>query len=275
MVANFEKARVRLRTWIDAFWGYDVFIAHRRSDAAEYARRLAEALQAEPKRIASFLDRKVYRPGDSLTVETKRNAAKSDLLVLVGSPELTNLRTPDDWVEQEVNAYLESHVSDRKVIPIDFGGTIANAPSSTGNRILLQVKNFVRSEQPLSALVEPPSEAVLGAIRAKLDGRRRDRRRVHFFAMAASVLAVLLVLAAVLAYVAWTQQKASLANETRALAALSDTAAKQGKPVDAVELALVAWPREGDDWRPQTKSDITALNVALSEERERIRFRKT
>jgi WD40 repeat protein len=272
MVANFKKARVRVRTWIDAFWGYDVFIAHRRSDAAEYARRLDEALQAEPKRIASFVDRKVYGPGDSLTVETKRNAAKSDLLVLVGSPELTNLRTPDDWVEQEVKAYLESHVSDRKVIPIDFGGTIANGPSSTGNRILLQVKNFLRVAEPLSALVEPPSEAVLGAIRAKLDGRRRDRRRVHFFAVTASVLAVLLVLAVVLGYIAWTQQKASLANETRALAALSDTAAKQGKPVDAVELALAAWPRKGDDRRPQTKSDITALNVALSEDHERIRF---
>ena len=272
MVANFKKARVRLRSWIDAFWGYDVFIAHRRSDAAEYARRLDEALQAEPKRIACFVDRKVYGPGDSLSVETKRNVAKSDLLVLVGSPELTNLRRPDDWVEEEVNAYLESHVSDPKVIPIDFGGTIANAPSSTGNSILLQVKNFLRVAEPLPALVQPPSEAVLGAIRAKLDGRRRDRKRVLFFEMTASVLALLLVLAVVLGYVAKLQHEASLANETRALAALSDTAVKQGKPVDAVELALAAWPRKGDDARPEMKRVITALNYALSEDHERIRF---
>jgi WD40 repeat protein len=269
MVANFKKAGVRLLSWIDAFWGYDVFIAHRRSDAAEYARRLYEALQAE---LACFVDRKVYGPGDSLSVGTKRHAAKSTLLVLIGSPELINLRTPDDWVEQEVNAYLESHVSDPKVIPIDFGGTIANAPSSTANRILFRIKDFLPVAEPLPALVEPPSEAVLDAIRTKLAGQRQDRKRVRFFQMAAGVFFGLFVLAGLLAYVAEWQHKASLANETRALAALSDTAAKQGKPVDAVELALAAWPRKGDDGRPQTKSDTTALNVALSEEHERIRL---
>ena len=124
MVANFTASGARLRTWIDRFWGYDVFIAHRRSDGAEYAYRLCEALQAEG--IKSFIDREVYGPGNSLIVATKRYAAKSTLLVLIGSPQLTNLRTPVDWVEEEVITYLAFHKSDPKVIPIDFGGTIGN-----------------------------------------------------------------------------------------------------------------------------------------------------
>src|SRR6516164_753200 len=226
MVAYFKETRVRLGAWIDAFWGFDAFIAHRRSDGAEYAHRLYEVLWAEPKPIGCFIDREVYGPGDSLTVATKRNAAKSTLLVLIGSPELTNLRTPVDWVEEEVKTYLASHKSDAKVIPIDFGGTIENALSSTGNRFLLRIQPFLRQSEPLSALNEPPSEAVLGAIRAKLDGRRRDHYRVRVFEAAACVLFALFLLAAFLAWVAKGQHEASLANDTRALAALSDTATK-------------------------------------------------
>jgi hypothetical protein len=72
--------------------------------------------------------------------------------------------------------------------------------------------------------------------------------------------------------IAKQQSEASITNETRAYAALSDTALKQGKPVDAVQLALVAWPRKGDENRPQMKRVIAALNSALSEEHERVRF---
>jgi hypothetical protein len=39
--------RLRILNWIDAFWGYDVFIAHRRADAAAYARSLYDLLQRE------------------------------------------------------------------------------------------------------------------------------------------------------------------------------------------------------------------------------------
>ena len=113
--------------WIDAFWGYDVFIAHRRVDAADYARKLYEALTAQ--RISCFIDRAVYGPGDSLAVATQRHVRKSTLFVLLGSPEILSSRVPVDWVEEEVNQYLASHESDPKIIPIDFGETIANATS--------------------------------------------------------------------------------------------------------------------------------------------------
>ena len=59
-----RKQRKRFFNWIDAFWGYDVFIAHRRADAADYARKLYEALKTD--RISCFIDRAVYGPGDFL-----------------------------------------------------------------------------------------------------------------------------------------------------------------------------------------------------------------
>jgi hypothetical protein len=124
-----RNQRRRFLDWVDAFWGYDVFIAHRRADAAEYARKLFELLQAE--RISCFIDRAVYGPGDSLTVATRRHAAKSTVLVLLGSPEILASRKPKDWVDEEINEYLGSHESDPKVMPIDFGETIADALPST------------------------------------------------------------------------------------------------------------------------------------------------
>jgi hypothetical protein len=39
--------------------------------------------------------------GDSLNVATKRHVAKATLLVLIGSPQLTSLHTPVDWVEED------------------------------------------------------------------------------------------------------------------------------------------------------------------------------
>jgi hypothetical protein len=70
--------------------------------------------------------------------------------------------------------YLASHGSDPKIIPIDFGETIAMA-APTENSIPQRVRNFVRIPEALPPLAESPSQAVLDAIRGKLDGRRRDR----------------------------------------------------------------------------------------------------
>ena len=47
---------------------------------------------------------------------------------------------------------------------------------------------------------------------------------------------------------------------------------KEGHPVDAVQLALAAWPRKGDEKRPQMRRVITALVFALSEHHEHVRL---
>ena len=64
----------------------------------------------------------------------------------------------------------------------------------------------------------------------------------------------------------------AVANEGIVLAALSDAALKEGHPLDAVRLALAAWPRKGDEERPQMRRVITALIFAMSEYHERARL---
>jgi hypothetical protein len=90
------RAKLAFARWVDAFWGYDVFIAHRRADAAEYAQALYDVLRRA--NISCFIDRIVYEPGNSLLVATRRHVAKSTLFLVVGSPELTKPRKPIDWV---------------------------------------------------------------------------------------------------------------------------------------------------------------------------------
>ena len=56
----------------------------------------------------------------------------------------------------------------------------------------------------------------------------------------------------------------AIANESRALAALSQAASYQGHYTDAVKLALAAWPRSATDERPMLSRTIDALGQALS-----------
>lgn len=191
------KIRFIFARWVDSFWGYDVFIAHRRADAAEYAQRIYEKLTQE--KISCFIDKVVYGAGDSLLVATRRHVTKSTLFFLVGSPALLTPRQPD-WVEQEIQTYLTSHETDPKLILVDFGMTVANAlaapavPGTSAHPILRYVEPFLRIPEDLPDLAQPPSEAVLDAVRRNLSGRRRDRTRLRFFEGAAAVLAALLVM---------------------------------------------------------------------------------
>ena len=207
----------------------------------------------------------MYGPGDSLAVATLRHVRKSTVFVLLGSPEILSPRKPKDWVQEEIDQYLASHESDPKIIPVDFGETIANS-SPVANSILGRIENFVRIPEALLALVEPPSQGVLEAISGKLDGRRRDRTRVRFFQIAAGVLAILLMVAIAGAVLAWFQQQKAVANETHAIAALSRAAAREGRALDGVELALAAWPRtSGVLQRPMLGDAIRYLSLSFEE----------
>jgi hypothetical protein len=62
------------------------------------------------------------------------------------------------------------------------------------------------------------------------------------------------------------QTAAALNNETHALAALSGIAAREGRPLDGVELALAAWPRDvGVLKRPMLGDAVRYLSLAFSE----------
>jgi hypothetical protein len=106
MLRALRLGQANLVQWIDAPWGYDVFIAHRRADGADYAQALHARLTDE--RISCCIDRVVYLPGNSLLIATGRHIAKSTLLLL-GSPQLLVQRRPTDWVEREIDTFLKTH----------------------------------------------------------------------------------------------------------------------------------------------------------------------
>ena len=108
---------------------------------------------------------------------------------------------------------------------------------------------------------------------------KRARQRL-WFALAASVLLLFVAGYAVLTQapaiaeqkaneqkaLAEKQKAAALNNETHALAALSRAAAREGRPLDGVELALAAWPRGvGVIERPMLGDAVRYLSLSFSE----------
>src|SRR4029077_4265503 len=180
-----NQFRVALFRRIDALWGYDVFIAHRRADAADYASALYDKLKAE--RMSCFIDRVVYGTGDSLLIATALHVTKSTIFLLVGSPELLKPRYPVDWVEAEIQTYLAAHQSNPKVLLVDFGNLIADAladvggGNATSHAILKHLAPFIYVSEAAEAFLKTPSDQVLSAIRKNLLSRRRDRSRILFF----------------------------------------------------------------------------------------------
>ncbi len=202
-----RRSWTSLARWIDAVWGYDVFIAHRRADAAPYAAALRAGLKVEG--IESFIDREFYVPGNSLLMATERHIARSTMLLLIGSPELLTARKPTDWVEKEIEAFLRrrpdgaatgdaeaSPLKAANLLLIDFGGVVASAqPAPDLPGFFDRLAPFLRVDEPASALDAAPSVAVLAAIRANLGSRRRDISRLRLFQKLAAALLLLLTLA--------------------------------------------------------------------------------
>lgn len=60
------------------------------------------------------------------------------------------------------------------------------------------------------------------------------------------------------------QRHASLTNESKALAALSDVALKANQATDALILGLAGWPRRDGDDRPQLKASLQAVAAAMA-----------
>ena len=140
----------------------------------------------------------------------------------------------------------------------------------------------LRQRGDLAAQLEPSDLAYLAACRAA-DTARRNREieearklataerkaasRTRIGLVAASILALLAIGAFAAALVAAknasNRAMEAIRNETVGLAALSATARGEGRSVDAIKLALAAWPRMGDDGRPQLGLTLKSLGAAI------------
>lgn len=228
-----KRLWIAAQTWVDGLWGYDVFIAHRRSDGAAYAKALFDALEQE--QLAGFIDQVVYGAGDSLLISTRRHSSKSTVLVVIGSPDVLSPRTPVDWVYEEIEAYLATH-PDPKIIVICFGDPLLKAFEShtaTLPETIACLRTFLRIEQPLNALTEPPHADILDGVARQLMGRRRYLKRLRIFQGIAMALLLLLALVS-MAFFLESQQR--FLAENRLVLANSQVTAADARLLGASEL---------------------------------------
>jgi energy-coupling factor transporter ATP-binding protein EcfA2 len=118
-------------------------------------------------------------------------------------------------------------------------------------------------------------------VEASAAAEARKRRRDRWITRALGALAVTLFIAfGVAGWMSWrateaeevatAAAKTARTNESRALAALSEVASSQHRYVDAVKLAVAAWPRIGEEDRPKLRSSIKALGTASRSQRQTI-----
>lgn len=183
---------------IDRLFGYDVFVAHRRADAAAYAALLVKRLDEE--KLSTFIDTREYGPGDELSASTLRHIRKATMLVVLGSPLILQSRDPD-WVLAEVDAYFAANRGEAlRVLPISFGGALAGMGDQSA--IVARLRDVIRLEQPLAALQDSPSSEVIEAITRQFRNRRRDMVRLRVFQGIAAVLFALLAASLAAAWLA-------------------------------------------------------------------------
>ena len=102
-------------------------------------------------------------------------------------------------------------------------------------------------------------------INASVRGRRARRRRKKWQFRAACGIAILAGIfyfeAKYQKRIAEEQTQAALANESRALTAISEVAGSHHRYADALKLAVAAWPRSPSGGRPKLRATIRALGT--------------
>jgi WD40 repeat protein len=247
---------------LDIVFGYDFFISYSWSDGAAYAAALARRLEKEG--FAVFLDRANYAAGDDWKKVGGWTLKRTGQLILVGSPASTRSAA----VIREVQIFSQTR---RRIVPIDFAGSTEwKEPDAPLARYF--PPEILRVRETAEALQSGPSDQTVTTIRQTFNLVTQHNKRLRWLAVIAIVLGILAATAISASILFFVEKSQALRNESASLAAVSDIALKEGQPVDAVELALAAWPRKGDDERPQMKRVIGSLVAALSMHHERLRL---
>src|SRR5262249_55713496 len=279
---------------------YHGFLSY--SHAAD--RKLAPALHGALHRLAKPWYRlrriHIFRDQDSLSTDPslwgaiEAALASSEYFLLMASPDAARSR----WVRQEVSWWLANRSVDKLVIILtdgtaewddaanDFDWSRTTALPQELRARFQQEPLYVdlrgaKADGQLSAdhprfrdAVVNIGASLLGIPKDELDGEdvRQHRRARQLIGAVTATLAGLLVVAAVAMWEFLAERNVAVANEGVSLAALSGLALNDHHPVDAIQLALAAWPRQGDARRPQTRRVIGALVSALAAHLERVRL---
>src|ERR1051325_10618421 len=119
---------------------YDVFISYARRDGKDYALKLRDQLKALD--FSCFLDFDELPAGNSLNKTLRRAIRKSATLVVVGTERAIKSR----YVELEIGEFARTN---RAIIPIDIGGTLADPPWS-----VIKERDIVWIDEAAESLVK-------------------------------------------------------------------------------------------------------------------------
>lgn len=276
MVQFRPKANV-FQPALDFVFGYDFFISYSHCDGRNYPRCLQERLQQAGFKV--FLDLSEYAPGIDLPRETVRQVKKSrKLLVVARRGALAS-----EWVGREVEVAL-AHGNIPIVININ-SAVEDSAASSALSKTALDSQWFTLNEFVKDADGAPSDQAIEALVRG-FKNTRQETKRIRVLAATSLILAITTAVAvwqgisaiksARLATAneqrARSERNIAIADEGKALAALSQAATLRERYADAVVLAVAAWPRVGDEERPFLRQAIDAVSVALPRMRERARL---
>ena len=286
---------------------YHGFLSYSRAADGKLAPALQQSLHSLARPWYRFRLIHVFRDLTSLSANPElwgsieAALADSEHFLLMASPEAAGSK----WVRQEVKWWLANRPVNKLLIILtdgearwdaaanDFDWSCTSALPADLRRRFEQEPLWVdlrwaKGQDQLSlhhsqfrAAVLDLAAPLLGRPKDELDGE--DVRRLRTARRLAGGTIITLSLLLLMAIIASWQfliargnairnESTALRNEGMALGALSDIELKQGHPVDAVRLALAAWPRKGDEKRPQMRQVIDALLSAESEQHERVRF---
>jgi hypothetical protein len=154
------EKRSLVQRGLDLIFGYDFFISYTRRDGGkDYAEGLARRLKAAGFQI--FFDSDEYAMGDDWKVEGKWALKRTSQLILVASPEALSSAA----VVREVEVY--SSLPNRRIIPIDFDGTIRNRDESKPIFKYLKSEILFIEEDP-SCLGADPSDFIIQKLQTAL-----------------------------------------------------------------------------------------------------------
>ncbi|MFN0085813.1 MAG: TIR domain-containing protein [Blastocatellia bacterium] len=168
----------------DIVFGYDFFISYASRDGEFYAAHLAKAL--EQRGFDCFLDNQSYSKGDDWRAVGTAAIRRTSQLVLVGSPQALQ----SEPVLHEVRVFT---ATGRKVIPIEFDGTLEEARLQGTPLAKFITPEILRIKEPQKALKEGPADTTLTELQKAFVNRRQSAKRTRALQAVACTLTLLLV----------------------------------------------------------------------------------
>lgn len=220
-----------------------------------------------------FRDEDELAASHSLPDSIREALAASQTLIVICSPETQE----SPWVRREIEMFEQLHGRERIICVLAAGSSEESIPPILKTCMMPDANGILREmpAEPLAADLRPEAKAkrkaellriiaaVAGCSYDDLRQRERVRKRKRIASIAASIVAILGIICALILQASTANQEALIA-ESKTLAAASSTQFEQGNRIQAIQTALEALPAsEADRSRPLVLEAQAALERAL------------